>query len=469
MASCCGITPRMTAPPDLKRTPWSRAVLVLALIASILMPACTEGRDGRAPDRNLLLITMDTTRADALGAYGAPEGVTPNLDRLAKRSLLFERAYATAPFTGPSHASILTSQHPSTHGVLYNGHRVDHSLGAGSVTLAEHLSGAGFATAAVVSAGPLAERYGFARGFESYQHVKQSGHGDNGGAGRYVAETAEQWLLRRPRDKPFFLWLHFFDPHLPYVNGRGIREALGVTVEGPVTEDSIRGLTSEEAEQCYRAEAFEMDRFIGRVLKPLELHDLLDDTVIAVVGDHGEFLLEHGLVGHEGLRDEVLHVPMLVHARDLDGTERRTGPVSTIDLLPTVLEMLGVPGLPTAEGRSLVSSEDRRDVAVFAEWRDHELITDDRVPQSGDVQISVQFGDSKLIRDVLFPDASLLFDLESDPEEVMNLLGKDDATARRLGTLLDAHLPGGPAGTDLLLLDAETIEMLRELGYLGGR
>ncbi|MHC4846635.1 MAG: sulfatase, partial [Planctomycetota bacterium] len=247
----------------------SAVPVVLALI-TLLVAGCS--RDA-SPPGNLILITLDTTRADALGVYGAPPGITPNLDRLATRALVFERAYSTAPFTGPSHSSILTSQHPSTHGVLFNGHRVDGGLGADSITLAEHLSGAGFATGAVVSAGPLAERYGFARGFDTFQHVKQSGHGDSGGAGRYVSEIGEQWLLRRPRDKRFFLWLHYFDPHLPYVNGRGVREALGVSVEGPVTEESIRGLSRDEVEQCYRAEVFEMDRFIGRVMEQLALHD----------------------------------------------------------------------------------------------------------------------------------------------------------------------------------------------------
>ena len=154
---------------------------------------------------------------------------SPNIDRLAERSIVFERAYSTAPFTAPSHASILTSQHPSTTGVIYNGHRARVSIAAKSTTLAEHLDEAGFTTAAVVSAGPLDEKYGFSRGFREFTRIGQGQHNDMGGAGASVNATAEEWLLSR-REKEgnerFFLWLHYFDPHLPDVSPREMRDEL---------------------------------------------------------------------------------------------------------------------------------------------------------------------------------------------------------------------------------------------------
>jgi arylsulfatase len=170
------------------------------------------------PGRNLLLITIDTLRADSLGAYGSEASVSPHIDRLAERSTVFERAYATAPFTAPSHASILTSQHPSATGVIYNGHRASVSIDARSITLAEHLSEAGFTTAAVVSAGPLDEKYGFSRGFQEFTRIKERKHTDLGGAAAAVNAKAEKWLLRqqgKEENGRFFLWLHYFDPHLP--------------------------------------------------------------------------------------------------------------------------------------------------------------------------------------------------------------------------------------------------------------
>ena len=193
--------------------------------------------------------------------------------------------------------------------------------------------------------------------------------------------------------------------------------------------------------------------------------------MIAVVSDHGEYLQEHGLYDHHGLRDEVLHVPMFIHdPRTTDG-HRRHDVVSTLDLAPTLLDLMDLDALPGAQGRSLLdpkSAEAPR--PVHAEWRDYRLLLKRHEASPGDFQISVQDGDDKLIRDLLYPEASLMFDKAADPGEDRNLFATDTDSRDRLEAILDRHLkdglPQGLAGVDYIVLDAESMEMLKSLGYV---
>lgn len=438
----------------------------------LLVSACAEREV--VPPANLVLISIDTLRADFLGCYGYSEPVSPHLDRLASRSLVFAEAYATAPFTGPSHASILTSQHPSTHGVIYNGHRARNlAIGAQSVTLAEHLAQNGFNTKAVVSAGPLAARFGFGRGFESFNLVPKLGNPDSGGHADRVNRRAGNWLqdwkFTRPRDR-FFLWVHYFDPHLPFTSRPGLRDSLGIAFAQTVDDDNVGTLPQADIRQAYRAEVFETDQFIGGLIARLTQLDLAEDTIIAVVADHGEYLQEHGLTNHHGLYDEVLHVPMLIYWPGLAQAERRYGTVSTIDLVPTLLDLLAVADLPTAAGRSLLAAGNRDEPrAVFAEWRDFHLLGAAE-PGAGDFLVSVQIGRHKLIRDVLFPAESRCYDLATDPDELVNLWGSDHVLPRTLSARLDRHLqhdlPDGLAGIADIQIDQKSLQMLRSLGYV---
>ncbi len=445
-----------------------RRLCSAVLMALFVLSGCGEGGSHNS---HLLLITLDTQRADFLGSYGHPETVSPHLDSLAQRSLFFEKAYATAPFTGPSHASILTSQHQSTHGVIYNGHRARNlTIGESSVTLAEHLNQSGFNTMAVVSGGPLDARFGFGRGFEGFNLVPQMGYLDSGGDPAQVTRRAGNWLLdwkHTGKQERFFLWVHYFVPHLPFLNRPDVRDSLGIEFDQTVDEESAATLPVAQVRQAYRAEVFEMDRFIGQLVARLEQLELADDTIIAVVGDHGEYLQEHGWTNHHGLFDEVLHVPMFIHWRDLRASERRPGTVSTIDLAPTLLDLLEVASLATAEGKS-----QRREAApapVFAEWRDFRLLNQE-APRPGEFQVMVRAGETKLIRDMLFPEASQCFDLSTDPAEARNLFGPNDPLTAELGALLDDHiknsLPHGLAGIDDIQIDSKSLEMLRSLGYV---
>jgi arylsulfatase A-like enzyme len=455
--------------------PSARNVLLsaLVLVSAAIPPGCGQSPKAQAP--NLVLITIDTLRGDYLGLSG-PEGrVSPHLDALMENALVFNRAYATAPFTGPSHASILTSQHPSTHGVVLNGHRsTTAELGDDSVTLAEHLASTGYDTRGIVSIGVLDERFGFGQGFDSFTLVYSHGSTETGGSASKVGDFARDWILTRKQkseEGPFFMWLHYFDPHLPYVSEPEHRRAVGLDDHTVITAENVLELSKDLVRTAYRAEVHEVDHHIGVFIDFLDKQGLGEDTVIAVVSDHGEYLQEHGLYDHHGLRDEVLHVPMFIHDPRTPAGPRRNDVVSTLDLVPTLLELMGLDDLPGAQGRSLldpVTADAPR--PVHAEWRDFRLLLRRHEAAIGDFQVSVQDGDEKLIRDLLYPKSSLVFDLAADPAEDHDLFATDADSRDRLRAILDRHLkdglPDGLAGVDDIVIDAESMEMLKSLGYI---
>jgi arylsulfatase A-like enzyme len=418
---------------------------------------------------NLILVTVDTLRSDFLGVYGHEMPVSPNIDLMASRALIFERAYSTAPFTAPSHASILTAQHPSTHGVIFNGHRAPVTISEASVTIAEHLQAEGFETAAVVSAGPLHSKYGFGRGFDEYHLVLRPAHGDLGGDGAGVIQKAAEWLDSRRPGERFFLWIHLFDPHLQYISSKEVLEQLGLESDLKVNLRNAKKLPAETLRSAYRAEVYEMDRHFGSLQRHLESTGLDESTLIALTADHGEYLGEHGRNDHSQLYDEVLAVPLLIRPPGLKTQVRRTDVVSTVDLVPTLLDLLGVEPLPYAQGHSLldVTTSDR---AAYAEWRNYGILGSKYRPEPGDFLMSVQVDSRKYIYDVLVPQASQLYDLAEDPDESQNLLEAREEDLGRLRSIFAEHvreeLPNGILGVSQVSIDDESREMLRSLGYL---
>jgi arylsulfatase A-like enzyme len=433
----------------------------------------------RPENKNLIIVTLDTVRADFIGAYGYPELCTPNMDSFAKRALVFERAYATAPRTSPSHASIFTSQHPSKHGVIFNGEDLPKVVSKKSVMLAEHLKARGFATGAVVSAPPVGTRYGFDRGFDDFvgiatEYIKDETGWlhpilDSGGDGRAVTDWAVRWMARHAYDR-FFLWAHYYEAHLPYHCAPEVYRALGIK-DVNVTDEMAKEMDRSELLQQYRAEVYELDRYIGELLRALDDLGLVDKTVVALVADHGEYLQEHGQIGHQLLYDKVLHVPMMVFAPKQVSPARRSGVVSTVDLAPTLLEILGAAPLPTAQGRSLMDEKPNQEsVPVFAEWRFHEPFMGQADPKPTDMLYSVQLGDDKYVYDALFPESSELYDLRLDPAEANDIFKSRHEKKQPLITRMNAHLQSDidiPPGTiDTIKLDDHTIEMLKRLGYM---
>jgi arylsulfatase A-like enzyme/tetratricopeptide (TPR) repeat protein len=287
---------------------------------------------------NLVIITLDTTRADHLAAYGSKDVETPALDRLAREGVLFEQAMTSAPLTLPAHSTIFTSRFPPEHGVRDNG---GFFLGPEQTTLAEMLGPLGFKTGGFIAAYVLDGKWGIAQGFETYfddfDRAKMRGKslGEIQRPANEVVDKALPWM-DSVKDQPFFAWLHFYDPHTPYAPPEPYRT-------------KYKG-------RPYKGEVAFTDSQVGRVVEFLESRGLLEKTVIAVLGDHGESLGDHGEDAHGFfIYEAVTRVPFIIRAPVASARGRRVAdPVRTVDLLPTALELMSLPPAQQIEGKSLV-------------------------------------------------------------------------------------------------------------------
>ena len=406
---------------------------------------------GAAAGYNLLLITLDTTRADHLGCYGHGAGATPNLDRLAARGVRFDHAYTPVPMTLPSHATILTGVYPPGHGVRANG---EFRLPGDARTAAEILREHGYTTAAFVSCFVLDARFGLDQGFEVYDFTAERAPASHTGghperSARSVTEAALRWLRARAAGRPFFLWVHYFDPHAPYE---------------PPPE-----LAQRFPGDPYLGEIAAMDAEIGRLLDGLEAAGAASRSIVVAAGDHGESRGEHDEVFHAAtIYQGAVKVPFIVAAPGAagEGVVVDGGAVSLVDLLPTVLDLLGIDdpeAAVAADGRSLCGPAGGPDRIVYLETMDT-YISRGWAPLVG----ACRAGD-KLIR----APRSEYYDLRADPREVHNLLAGASTLpdgARELDRFLDAYLAGKPGPQEVVAaaqpMDAETRANLEALGYL---
>jgi choline-sulfatase len=407
------------------------AVLAVGLVALALW----RGPFGAALHRpNILLITLDTTRADHIGAYGYGYARTPRIDRLAREGVMFERAITAAPITLPSHVSLLTGLYPFTHGVRNNG---NFSLPASLPTLATALHDNGYQTAAFVSAFVLDRRYGLDRGFDNYDDdVGLERRGDR------TVEAAVRWLDGRTAERPFFMWLHLYDPHDPYDPPERFRAAF--------------------ADRPYDGEIAFADEVIATLLDRLERAGTLGSTIVAVVGDHGESLGEHGEITHAMfVYESTLRVPMILWSPGhVPSGQRLAGPVRTIDLAPTLLDLAGRPSIAGAEGRSLVPmmrGNGAPPQSVYGEtyfpllymnWAPLRTIQDERW---------------KYI-DAPTPE---LYDLSQDVGERANVANREPARVAALGQALRTLTGGRRGAMSERKIDGDTAAKLAALGYIG--
>lgn len=315
--------------------PNRRTAIVLTLTVALGGVAAAIWIAARLPRRpNIVLITIDTLRADHLGSYGYARADTPVLDALARDGVRFSEVIAQAPLTLPSHASIFTGLTPPRHGVRNN---PDSVVPASIPTLAERFHAAGYATAAFVSGFPLHKRFGLARGFDVYDD--RFPRGDGSSAAPFTERRADQtvaavraWFSSRNRDVPFFLWVHLFDPHRPY--------------------DPPEPFRSRFADAPYDGEIAFVDAQIGELRHTLSNGGA--DTIVVVASDHGEGLNEHGEPTH-GLfvYDSTIRVPLIVAAAGLAAGRVVATPVRLVDVPPTLLELAALAPLPQIDGRSL--------------------------------------------------------------------------------------------------------------------
>jgi choline-sulfatase len=393
----------------------------------------------------VLLVTIDTLRADRVGCYGHAAAATPGLDSLAARGVRFAAAVAHVPLTGPSHASLLTGQTPLGHGFRDNG---GYTLPAGLTTVAEDFRKHGYETGAFVSAFPLHRRFGFDRGFETYDdHLPR---GNDPRRPQYIERFADattdvvlRWLEARPAaSRPFFLWVHYYDPHAPYE---------------PPGEFGERFKAAP-----YDGEVAFADQQLGRLLRFLDERGYTSRTLLLVTSDHGEGLGEHG-EGTHGLflYDATLKVPWIMAGPGLPAGRVSETVARGIDLLPTLLDYAGLPSRADLEGRSL------RPAAEGREMVDAPAYAESLYPER-------QFGWAPLFawRTARFKfieaPRSELYDLRADPGETTSIVAEDKARVEELRRLLAAALATEPSRTPTAEVDPETAERLAALGYLGG-
>ncbi len=419
---------------------------VIAVVLALCGVAIAGGWwwSARSPQWNILLITLDTTRADHLGCYGSETALTPNLDRLAAQGVLYEHAYTAVPITLPSHATMLTGLLPPEHGLRINGtSRLPDSV----PTLTEILQKEGYRTGAFVSSLVLDERFGLSRGFEQYDDRLDEGP-DGPRPERPANETvasAIKWVQGASAE-PFFCWVHLYDPHEPY-------------------EDHPKEFGDEFTGRPYDAEIAYMDQQIGRLLETLTSLGVDDQTFIVVAGDHGEGLGEHDEQTHGYLAyNSTMHVPLIIRAPGMPQSGSRiSGPVSLVDVSPTILQALQKPLLSDTTGRDLLADAEqssREPRACYGE-------TEAPFMEGGWCPLRTWTTDRWKFIQSTQPE---LYDLQVDPSEQHNLVHEQAEESAQLGQELadfESTLIVN-RGTQAILSEQEQ-RALASLGYTGGQ
>ncbi len=404
--------------------------LVSLLFLSLLLNQCQPGAKARP---NIILITLDTTRADALGAYGNSWAVTPVIDRLAATGHLFGNCLSQAPITLPAHASIMTGLIPPHHGVRNNG---TYQLQQ-KTTLAETLQNNGYATGAFVGSVILARQYGLAKGFLHYDDDVV--HYTETTESHIVTRRAETVISRalswmKQTQKPFFSWLHLYDAHWPYDPPSPFKEAY--------------------ADQPYLGELAYLDLQLGRLIHQLKQQGLWDNTLLVLTADHGESLGEHGEDSHGFFAySATTHVPLILSGPLVSQPGRRIEHlVRSIDIMPTLLDLLKLPHPDGLDGLNLYQNQPR---SAYAEAM---------IPFEGMYCSPVQ-----ALNDGAFSyyhaGQDELYDLKADPKEQDNLIKQLPEVATRMQTVLD-QIPLQQGSDSGFQIDQSTIELLRSLGYV---
>lgn len=440
---------------------------------------------------NVVLIVVDTLRADHMSTYGYSRPTTPNLDRLAAESLVFERAFTVMSHTLPAHVSLVTGVHPGTHGVLSNGW----TYSGPYPTLAERLRAHGYTTAGFVSAFPLARATGFDRGFDLYGSSEHPGGftPDVKIDGEVTTARARRWL-RRQGERPFFLFVHYFDTHLPYtpdpegsplvpdealrahMREIGISDLAVLDVRHLPIFFQGRELTLTGALNVYDNEIYRVDRLIEQLRAELARLGLLDDTLLILTSDHGEGLGQHRYFSHGlYLYEKQLHIPLIVRPprRMAWGPARIDATVSLLDVVPTVLEVAGIPADGPLQGRSLtrvLAPDELEPRYIVAQRRFFPKSTVDKrgTRFASATTLHALRGDSPLKYLRNGEGVEELYDLDADPRELHNLASERPEAIALIRDQLDRMIAIRSSGRAIVDqgIDEETREALRALGYV---
>jgi arylsulfatase A-like enzyme len=424
-----------------------------------------SGTASRQVAPNVLIVSIDTLRADRMSGYGYERPTSPNLDRLMAAGVVFEKARTVEPLTGPALVSMLTSLHPQQHGASRNGLR----MRTGLASLPKTLQARGYRTAALVGNWTLRDQLsGLAEHFETYEEVltrkRWWGMVRREADANDLTDRALEWLERRDPSSPFMLWVHYVEPHAPYRAHKDHREPLGLSASG-----------SLPPADRYDTEIAFADAAIGRLLDQLQIDGLTDDTMIVFTSDHGESLGEHGYWGHgRHLYESTLRIPMSITWVDTVERSRVQAPALIIDLAPTILGLLGTESPPTFEGfdwTAVMNGQpaplDRRTRYQAHRGAVLSKHDSDLARRSGLLEVGIiQHETKELFR--INKNRRAVYDLTVDPTESDNLDAKQDAPTESLLTWMRTVYDGLTKLEDSppAPLDEETAEILRSLGYV---
>lgn len=400
------------------------------------------------PAWNVVLITIDTLRADHLGCYGYTKIKTPNIDELAADGTRFERAFAVVPVTLPSHSAMLTGTYPMLSGMHdFSVNR----LSPTQPTMAFAMKRAGYATGAVIASAVLDSRFGLNQGFDFYydhfdfSRLNEANMDEMERPGNVVADIALDWLGKNAQKK-FFLWMHLYDPHFPYTPPEPFKH--------------------EYAAQPYDGEIAFADEQVGRVVRYLKEKGIYQNTVIVLAGDHGESLGEHGEKTHGFfIYNATMHVPLIIRVPGSTGGRMVADPVSLVDLMPTVLAAVGVETPAKAQGKSLLARVRGGDGE--AGERDRSVYGETFLPRIHFNWSELRSSENAKYHFIDAPKPEL-YDLAKDPGELHNLVGEKKAVAEEMRAKLAAMIREYSAGKELAEktgLDPALIERLKALGY----
>lgn len=456
-----------------------RPVLVVAAFSALGLLACGRSHDGPpiCDDCNVVLIVADTLRADHLASYGYHRVTTPFFDQLAESGVLFEQARAPSSCTFPSVNSLLTSRHPS----VFLRKATRPAIPTDVLSLPEILQEHGYKTAAV-SASPIVRATpsnhnaigGFGAGFDVFDEACEW---IDGGC---VASQSAALLDRELRKGPFFLYLHFLDPHDPYQSPRNFGGTFAGDYDGPhefiaegdpntvsklIRDGRFDDMLDVERDMGHFKDLYDegirsFDEGLKEVVEHLESRRLLDKTVIVVTSDHGESFYEHGRVKHcQTLHDTEIHVPLWIRVPGVSQSGRTALTTPLVDLAPTLLDMLGLPTPGVLEGRSL------------RPWIEEPTTPGDGTAYSAySVLRSVTDGRYKLITSVRDKGEDRLYDLQDDPGETHSLHDAERRTLHRLRKLLADWMSRTEGGKNAEQKQKEADEIekeLRSVGYIG--
>jgi choline-sulfatase len=429
---------------------WSRAAAVIGL--ALIVGAIVLLRRHRRPRPNIVLVVLDTVRADHLPPYGYTRDTAPFISRLASRGVVFDRAFAASSWTSPSVASLFTSVHPFQHGVIWGmrkmreaGYRFNH-LPAALETIPEALKKAGYSTFAVsdnINVSPVTR---FDAGFDRFESSSDA-------SSEAVNKRIKKWKPDLERAKPYFLYIQYMDAHAPYAPRAPYFDRF--------MAEGREAIERPDFVAAYDSEVRVMDDRLKGLFDALAWDR---DTVLIVTADHGEEFWDRGKGGHaHSLHEELLHVPLIVYGGEGRFPPGRVeSPVGLVDVLPTLREFAGLPADPRNEGVSLMpalSGASRR-------WQDRTLYSHLVTFTDGQVHEGIIDGRWKLIST---GGASMLYDIVQDPHEQRDVSAQHPDVVRRLQDAYRAYAKnsrtyGEQPATEHL--SPEAVEQLRALGYI---